>query len=94
MVDVCDTFCGVETFAAALEMDQMDQMNQSDLEPQKKGLGFIIFIYFYSIITCYNITQLLIHGLEWLFNHASHASDTQASHAITSHAISEWQNGP
>ena len=36
MVDVCDTFCGVETFAAALEMDQMDQMNQSALEPQKK----------------------------------------------------------
>ena len=39
MVDVCDTFCGVETFAAALEMDQMDQidqMDQSDLEPPKK----------------------------------------------------------
>jgi hypothetical protein len=42
MVDVCDTFCGVETFAAALEMDQMDQMDQSALEPPKKGLGFII----------------------------------------------------
>ena len=39
MVDVCDTFCGVETFAAALEMDQMDQMNQSALEPTKKCLG-------------------------------------------------------
>ena len=38
MVDVCDTFCGVETFAAALEMDQMDQMNQSALEPPKKWL--------------------------------------------------------
>ena len=58
----------------------------------KKRLG--VHNIFYSIITCYNITQLLIHGLEWLFNHASHASDTQASHAITSHAISEWQNGP
>jgi len=58
----------------------------------KKRLG--VHNNFYSIITCYNITQLLIHGLEWLFNHASHASDTQASHAITSHAISEWQNGP
>ena len=38
MVDVCDTFCGVETIAAALEMDQMDQMNQSALEPPKKWL--------------------------------------------------------
>ena len=41
MVDVCDTFCGVETFAAALEMDQMDQMNQSALEPQKKWLNML-----------------------------------------------------
>ena len=46
MVDVCDTFCGVETFAAALEMDQMDQMNQSDLEPQKKAWGsYFLYIF-------------------------------------------------
>jgi hypothetical protein len=40
MVDVCDTFCGVETFAAALEMDQMDhKWISQNLNPQKKCLG-------------------------------------------------------
>ena len=41
MVDVWETFCGVDTFAAALEMDQMDQMDQWALEPQKKWLNML-----------------------------------------------------
>ena len=37
VVDVCDTFCGDATFAATLV--QMEQMDQSALEPPKQSLG-------------------------------------------------------